>query len=212
MGKIDQGHQGDPFSTTNETGTVIRQLEALPFIETSRLFTFSELATQKPPIITAVNVDKIMSAPNVSNWALGDHERVIGLLEAIRSEEIDLEHMELPQLFDVCGLYGILNEGRHRTAAMKLQGIRSSSPQLIKAEVLTVKPFKQVFAFKEADYLEILKRRNDGLWQGSIDGGPSNTSFSGFYASGEIESYVGPWVFSREMDKAKTLFEACQKL
>lgn len=202
MGKFDQG-QG------HAEQSVAHQLEQLPFIEIGDLITYATINAQIPTV-AVVDVNSIVSGVNVDNWALGDPNRVVELSKNISSGEVVLEKKELPELFELNGLYGVLHDGLHRVAAMKLINL-DHPPQTIRAEVSTIKPFTEVYSLTEDGYLELLKRRELGLWQGSIEGGPSSSSFSGFYASGKVDSYVGPWVFSRDMEKAKALFEACQK-
>jgi len=183
------------------------RLRQLPFMELDDLITYASIETEDP-VLSQIEVEKVVSAPNATNWTIEDSERVYGLSQLVKSGEINLDSMEPPKLFCVNGLYGVLHDGRHRVAAKKLIGLEQPEHNEIRAEVSQVKKFTKVFAFSQEEYDELLRRKEEGLWQGNIEGGPNNSVPTGFAALGTIENYVGPWVFSRNMEKAKLLYNS----
>lgn len=187
----------------------VERLKALPFMELGDLVTYASVDTDEP-VLEQVDVERVVSAPNASDWTLDNPERVYRLSQAILTGEVDLNTMEPPKLFYIAGVYGVLHDGRHRVAATKLIGLEKSSPA-IRAEVSPIKPFTQVFAFTQEEHNELIRRREMGLWQGNIEGGSNDFVPTGFASSGTIESYIGPWVFSKDMDKARALYTASQE-
>jgi hypothetical protein len=197
------------FDETNpgsnaEVSAALQKNKALPFIDADNLMAFMD-QVQQPPRIARVEVHRIISAQLIDNW--GDIElnpnRIEQILNAVQSGKLDLDKIEPPSLFELGGAYAINADGRHRVAVAKILGLKD-----VRAEVYPSKPEK-VMAFSEDDYEIIKSRLEQGLWIGAIEPSANDSSraWGNFYASGPITDYEGMWVFSRNMERAREVYQ-----
>jgi len=187
------------------------RLRSLPCIDTDDLFAFTNI-NNEPGQIMQVDVRYILGGGDPPTWDLTDlgPNYVYDLARAIKSGDFDLERREPPILYEVNGLYGLLSDGMHRVAAVK--GLDNAHGTL-RAEVgRMATPITEIHAFTPEDLIELESRRQAGLWQGTIQGGETRTSWPPFSAEGHVEKYVGPWVFASDMGLAKSLYELVQKI
>lgn len=197
--------RGDGEAQRNETRAGFHErLSGLPFIEQGNLCAFLSVRDRSLGLME-VGVDAIVSGPYGSSWDLLDRgqDYVLDFAEAIREGKVDLGRMEPPVLFELGGLYGVFYDGRHRVAALKGLGEEGVA---IKAEVRSLS-VEEVSVFKREDFEALELRRREGFWQGTLEGGEKEDSPTGFFAKGRVEAYEGPWVFARDMELARRIYQ-----
>lgn len=173
--------------TTQEIRDGLERIRNLPCIESAELHRCIYTVNASDRSLEVVEVDKIVGAPFLSNWADIDKapEYMARMATAMRNGKLDLRH-ELVYLEKVGGVYLVSIDGRTRTAVAKIEGLDK-----IPAIVDELK-FDSISVFDQEDYEILLARREAGLWQGALNEQEvKDDDWWRFYATGEITNYEG---------------------
>src|SRR3989344_711461 len=197
---------GEELTSERELQLFRERLRLLPCISTGDLFAFMSLQTS-PRQVKQVQVRSILGSEDPPTWDLTDRgsRYVFDLAQKIKSGAIDLNRMEPPALYEYRGLYGVMADGRHTIAAVK--GLDNANGQ-IRAEVgRMVLPVTEIHTLTRQDMAELEHRKQNGLWQGSLTGRETDSIPTGFYAGGKVDKCAGPWVFAKDMEQAKKMYD-----
>jgi hypothetical protein len=186
------------------------RLDSLPCIDPAELMYFA--AYRQGTVETRpVPVSLILGGTLMTTWDMTDRARFgltapeyihdlarklhEGKIEIVESGARSTAPGQLapPDLMEVEGIYLVIANGRHRVAAYK--GL--SNDLLIPASVQQATAVHIKVMASNADRNEIEARRKAGLWSGDYDGERCCWT---------ITHAAGPWVFAKDMDKAKQVY------
>lgn len=179
----------------------LKHISKLPFIETTDLMHVAIYKGGKEEN-TQVPVDKIIGGLNIESWDKIARYRNIyisRMIEAIKSGELDLKK-DPPSLIDWGGAYLVIEDGNTRCGVSKMMNLES-----IPAKVVTGITLDQLAVFSLNDYQVLLSKREQGMWSGSLE--IVDYGSSSFYAKGKVEFYEGLWIFSKEPEKVKEIYQ-----
>lgn len=197
-------------------------LNQLPFIKPQELFTFASVFPKKddsrkntedyfftanfPGIsrlgdqleIEEVPLNRVVSAIALNNWASvsGNLPFDVDTLSSLVHSG-NGSYSEPPFLLQYWGIYIVDGPGM-RIAARKYRGFNGK----ISAYVIPIDIAGVVAPYKE-DYEILMKRKEEGLWNGTLI---TDDAFKLIHAIGQVKSYKYPWVFARDMEKAKDIY------
>lgn len=169
-----------------------RPSNELPFINSYDLLHYATWLTYPEySKVDCVDLSKVISAPGLSSWEEAKAKLPLDYLrqryEMLRSRRTTPQNTVLLKYHDGYIVEG--NAGIYVASAKLLQA------ETIEANVIPIN-FYQIHARTEAEKQIMEDRRNMGLWTGEVNSDSPTPDW-----------YEGPWVFARNMEKAKEVFD-----
>lgn len=149
-----------------------------------------------------IHSDHIIGAMGIESWGNALQKipsvYVSELITAI--QEDPLYFLKNPQtVIAVEDFYVAMSPGIGIAAA------KQSNKETIPAMVYEASP-TGVIAYNKNDYAELIHRQQEGLWDGTWQIHETDTGVS--FAIASVEHYVAPWVFAKNIAKAKRVSTA----
>jgi hypothetical protein len=195
------------FLSAYASSEIPRHLERIsqfPYVELGDLM-HAAFYTGGETRLMDVDVSHIVAGLNMPSWgAIARYgvEDVSKLIELIYTGKYDMRR-EPVELLDWGGAYGVLRDGNKRSGIAKIMGLTT-----IAANVVTDVQLDGLSVFSQEDYRVLLERREQGLWSGDFTVQSGSSSWSSFYAQGDVVDYEGVWVFSKDMVKVKDIYQS----